>query len=81
MQVPIPVISSQKLNGVGWDGSAWGGFEDLKGIFTSNLDVTAWSANRLDFFGLGTDSAAYHDWWNGAAVLQPPLLQPYSFPS
>jgi len=47
--------------------SKWGGFEDLGGIFTSELSITSWSANRLDFFGRGTDSAAYHKWYNGTA--------------
>lgn len=38
-----------------WDGSAWSGWEPQGGIFTSTLDITHWSENRLDFFGRGTD--------------------------
>ena len=29
--------------------------------------VTAWGANRLDIFGLGTNSAMYHKAWNGSS--------------
>ena len=29
--------------------------------------VVAWEPNRLDAFVVGTDSALYHKWWNGAA--------------
>jgi hypothetical protein len=56
-----------------WDGSAWGGWESLGGILETPLngprlsvnaiDAVAWSANRLDIFGVGTDSAMYHRWW------------------
>ncbi len=56
-----------------WDGSHWGGWESLTGILESPLfgsrlsvsavDAVAWSANRLDIFGVGTDSALWHKWW------------------
>jgi hypothetical protein len=39
--------------------------------------VVAWGANRLDAFVLGTDSALYHKWWNGAAW--GPSLTGYEF--
>jgi ABC-type taurine transport system substrate-binding protein len=29
--------------------------------------VVAWGPNRLDVFVIGTDSALYHKWWDGAA--------------
>jgi serine protease AprX len=29
--------------------------------------VVAWGANRLDAFVIGTDSALYHKWWDGAS--------------
>lgn len=29
------------------------------------LSSVAWSANRLDIFGIGTDNACWHMWWNG----------------
>lgn len=29
--------------------------------------VTSWAADRLDYFRLGTDSACYHESWNGQA--------------
>jgi serine protease AprX len=29
--------------------------------------VVAWGPNRLDVFVIGTDSALYHKWWNGAS--------------
>jgi hypothetical protein len=25
--------------------------------------ATAWAANRLDIFAMGTDSALWHRWW------------------
>ena len=56
-----------------WDGSSWGGWESLTGILESPLDgprlspaaldAAAWAANRLDIFGVGTDSALWHRWW------------------
>lgn len=42
------------------------GYEGLGGVFTSDVKSVSWSANRLDLFGLGTDSAVYHKSWNGA---------------
>jgi hypothetical protein len=26
----------------------------------------SWAPNRLDIFGLGTDNAVWHRWWDGA---------------
>jgi hypothetical protein len=31
------------------------------------LAAVAWTSNRLDIFGTGTDNAGYHNWWDGAA--------------
>ena len=31
-----------------------------------NKTVASWSANRLDIFGLGTDHAMYHKFWDGS---------------
>ncbi|EKD12963.1 sialidase [Drepanopeziza brunnea f. sp. 'multigermtubi' MB_m1] len=45
----------------------WGGFESLGGASTSVPTVAAWGSNHLDVFALGTDSAAWHKWWNGGA--------------
>ena len=28
--------------------------------------MVAWGPNRLDIFAMGTDSALYHRWWDGA---------------
>ena len=50
-----------------WNGSAWGGFEDLGGIIMSAPAAVSWGPNRLDIFAVGTDSAMYHRWWNGSA--------------
>ena len=56
-----------------WDGSSWGGWESLGGVLESPIggsrlslgavDATAWAANRLDIFAVGTDSAMWHRWW------------------
>ncbi len=56
-----------RLN-IGWDGKNWGGFEAQGGIFESSLDITSWSSNRLDVFGLGIDNAAFHKVWDGSKV-------------
>ena len=57
-----------------WNGSAWlpspTGWEGLGGIFAYGYEnppaVVAWSANRLDIFGLGTDYQMYHKYWDGS---------------
>src|SRR5579864_1798721 len=38
----------------------------LQPIFVNQLSVVAWAPNRLDVFGVGTDNAAYHKYWDGA---------------
>ena len=40
-------------------------WEPLGGVFWSQPAVVAWSANRLDVFGLRTDNAMCHKWWDG----------------
>ena len=41
------------------------GFENLGGIFTSPVTSVSQGSNRLDLFGLGTNSAAFHKSYNG----------------
>ena len=36
-----------------------GQWESLGGVLTSQPSVVSWGTNRLDVFGLGTDSAAW----------------------
>jgi len=43
-----------------------GQWESLGGVLTSIPTVVSWGANRLDAFGIGTDSAAWHRWWDGS---------------
>jgi hypothetical protein len=43
------------------------GFERMAGVCTSQPRAVAWSANRLDVFVTGTDSALYHEAWDGSA--------------
>jgi ABC-type taurine transport system substrate-binding protein len=56
-----------------FDGGAWKpsltGYEKLGGILASNAEIEAvsWSANRLDVFVIGMDSALYHKWFTGSA--------------
>src|SRR5207253_1957534 len=38
----------------------------LPSLLTSSRFAVAWSANRLDIFGLGTDRQMYHKWWDGS---------------
>jgi len=68
-----------------WDGASWGGWESLGGILQSTPKAVAWSANRLDVFGVGTDYALYHRWWDGSSwggweslggILESPLNGP-----
>ena len=49
-----------------WNGSAWGGWESLGGVITSNITAACWGPNRIDCFARGTDNAMYHKWWNGS---------------
>jgi hypothetical protein len=53
-----------------WFAGGWGpsvtDWERLGGIFTSPPAAVAWSSNRLDIFGLGTDKAMYHKAWDGS---------------
>ena len=48
---------------------SWLGWENLAGLLTSAPGVSSWSANRLDVFGRGADSALWHKWfqngWSG----------------
>ncbi len=39
----------------------------LGGVLKSPPEVVSWSANQLDIFAVGTDSALWHRWWNGSA--------------
>jgi hypothetical protein len=45
----------------------WGGWESLGGILESPPHAVAWGADRLDIFAIGTDSAMWHRWWDGAS--------------
>jgi hypothetical protein len=51
-----------------WNGSAWGGPENLggNGILRNSPGVVSWAANRLDVFAVGADGHLYHKWWNGS---------------
>jgi len=49
--------------GKGGSFSAW---ENLKGTFVGDsLTAVSWSKDRLDVFGIGSDSALWHNWFNG----------------
>ena len=39
----------------------------FKADFTSAPDAVSWDEGRLDIFGVGTDSAMWHRWWDGSA--------------
>ena len=43
---------------------AW---QSLDGVLTSKPAVAAWSPNRLDAFGRGTDGQLWHRWWDGTS--------------
>ena len=56
--------------------SAWGVWQDSydspgrsTSVFSSALSVVAWGPDRLDVFGIGTDSQLYHQAWNGNSWL------------
>src|SRR5205814_1914704 len=44
---------------------AWSGWESPGGILTSARPAVAWGPDRLDVFGVGTDCAVWHRWWDG----------------
>jgi hypothetical protein len=46
---------------------AWGGWERRGGILIEAPKAVSWGPNRLDVFGIGTDSALYHLAWNGSS--------------
>ena len=48
-----------------WDGAHWTGWDSRGGIVLdpilgAPLSACSWSANRIDLFAIGTDSAAWH---------------------
>ena len=45
---------------------AWSNWEDLGGGCTGGPAVSSWTANRLDTFVIGEDSAVWHKWWDGS---------------
>jgi hypothetical protein len=47
-----------------WDGSQWGGWEDLGGVLLEGQDCISWGGNRIDCFARGTDAAMWHKWWD-----------------
>jgi Baseplate J-like protein/Repeat of unknown function (DUF346) len=50
-----------------WDGSNWGGPENLGGgKLINSPSVASWAANRLDVFAVGSDGDLYHSAWNGS---------------
>ncbi|MDQ6657603.1 MAG: hypothetical protein M3Z00_05150, partial [Actinomycetota bacterium] len=49
-----------------WDGTKWGGFQNLGGTFVDEPAVCAWGADRLDAFVCGNDGAVWHQWWDGS---------------
>jgi hypothetical protein len=49
-----------------WNGSGWGGPENLGGgNFINSPSAVSWAANRLDIFTLGWDGNLYHKSWDG----------------
>ena len=50
-------------------GHGWSGWEGLGGIITSTPSATSWGPDRIDVVARGTDSAAWHRWWDGARWL------------
>ncbi|HEX6290718.1 MAG TPA: S8 family serine peptidase, partial [Herpetosiphonaceae bacterium] len=47
--------------------AAWSGWESLGGFCLESPAVASWAPNRLDAFVIGSDSAMYHKWWDGAS--------------
>ncbi len=45
----------------------WSGWNRRGGILIRSPKAVAWGPNRLDIFGIGTDSALYHMAWNGSS--------------
>lgn len=50
-----------------WNGSSWGGPENLGGgKLINSPSAASWAANRLDVFAVGSDGDLYHAWWDGS---------------
>jgi Baseplate J-like protein/Repeat of unknown function (DUF346) len=50
-----------------WNGSSWGGPQNLGGgKLINSPSVASWAANRLDVFAVGSDGDLYHSAWNGS---------------
>ena len=45
----------------------WSAWERRGGILIAPPQAVSWGPNRLDVFGIGTDSALYHMAWNGSS--------------
>ena len=55
------------ISGDPWiSGITESGWQKLDGVFTSQLSMISLSKDRLDYFGLGTNKACSHKWFNGA---------------
>jgi hypothetical protein len=42
-----------------------GGTAALGGLLVSPPTAVCWGRNRIDIFGVGTDTACWHNWWDG----------------
>jgi baseplate J-like protein/repeat uncharacterized protein DUF346 len=50
-----------------WDGSNWGGPQNLGGSNLINSpSAVSWAANRLDVFAIGSGGNLYHSFWDGS---------------
>ena len=66
--------TAKDIGPAGWDQHSGAGIIRAKAAYdqiakpnATSGPVVAWGPNRLDAFVIGTDSALYHKWWNGAA--------------
>ncbi len=49
-----------------WNGSGWGGPQNLGGgNLVNSPSAVSWAPNRLDVFAIGSNGNLYHWWWDG----------------
>ena len=66
--------TAKDIGPAGWDQHSGAGIirpklalDSIAAAPSASGPVVSWGPNRLDVFVVGTDSALYHKWWNGAS--------------
>jgi hypothetical protein len=60
----VQIMQSGTNGGTVW---RWGGWQSLGGNLQSAPTTVSWGPNRIDIFGVGTDSVLWHNRWDGSS--------------